>query len=96
MPRKPRNANRGSLQAIEDQFADLELSQQERVLETLTSLHRWCKRERSRKPEQVVHETALELFERGQRIVNGVGLKDATDPAQNAALLLDMPEDHEQ
>lgn len=52
--RKPRNANRGSIQSIEDQFADLELNQQERVLETLTSLNRWCKRERSRKEVPLV------------------------------------------
>ncbi len=48
--RKPRNANRGSLQAIEDQFSDLDCATQERVLETLQSLHRWSVRERSRKP----------------------------------------------
>lgn len=47
-PRKPRNANRGTLQAIEDGFADLDITQQEKMLETLAKLHHWTKRERAR------------------------------------------------
>ncbi len=39
---------RSGLQLIEDGFADLNLNEQSRMLETLATLHRWCKRERSR------------------------------------------------
>ncbi len=80
--RKPRNANRGSLQAIEDQFSDLDCATQERVLETLTSLHRWSIRERNRKPAtgdaaeaagraehaRVVMPTEQQLIEHGRKI----------------------------
>ena len=49
--RKPRNSNRGKPQYFEDAFSDLDVPTQERLLETLNSLHRWTKRERSRKPQ---------------------------------------------
>ena len=51
-------------QAIEDNFADLPNDRQLAILETLTTLHRWCKRirgERLPKPDaqpeaEVPHE----------------------------------------
>lgn len=36
------------MQQIEDAFSDLDLNSQSRMLETLSQLHRWSKRERSR------------------------------------------------
>ncbi len=52
MSRKPRNANRGTLQNIEDEFCDLDTTAQARMLETLAGLHRQAQRmQRKKEPE---------------------------------------------
>ncbi len=58
--RKPRNANRGTLQNIEDEFCDLDVSAQARMLETLAGLHRQAQRmQRKKEPEPVVDSRQL-------------------------------------
>lgn len=91
MSRKPRNANRGTTQAIEDGFCDLPIAAQERMLETLAGLHRQAVR-MSRDNQPGLKPS--EAFERGKQILNGAPLKDAADPGKNAAL--DLPLEHEQ
>lgn len=81
---------RNKYEQIEDAFADLPTEEQAAMLETLTSLHRWCKRERARKPEQQ-ERTAAELLERGRQLANGAPIADP-----DATLDLAIPEDHEQ
>ena len=45
-------------QEIEDRFADLSNAEQEKMLETLASLHRWCLRIRGKRPAEPQTEAA--------------------------------------
>ncbi len=68
--------HRAPTEKIADLFYDLSLIEQGAMLRTLNTIHRLCKRDRDRSWKR---PTAAELF------------PDPSDPAQNAALLLDSP-----
>ncbi len=52
--RKPRNANRGTIESLHDAFCDLDVSAQARMLETLAGLHRQAQRmQRKKEPEPI-------------------------------------------